>query len=79
MDIRTIITIIIVAIIVYLFFGWKALLFCIALGLAIALFVLVWIVLRTEGKTVKIKKFFREIGKNYKKFENNLFRWWDEL
>jgi len=75
----SIILILVVAIVVWIYSDITVVIGLAILGLIIALICFIYVLLRSEGHIKKLTNFFRKIGKKYKKFETKLFKWWDEL
>jgi len=83
MDPRTIILILIVAAIIYVYFGWKVLLWCALIGIIIAVIAFIRVVLRAEGKTKKFEKSLEKSAEKRKEKINNtmkkIVKWWEEF
>lgn len=78
-DPRTILTVAIVAILIWHYLGFWAVVWCAVAGVFIALFALVYIILRGEGKIKIITNWFKNAWKYYLKIETKFFKWIDSL
>lgn len=79
MDLRPIILVLVVALLVWIYFGFEVFLFLAILGIIIAAVVFIYILFYIEGKTQAFKKWKNKMWKKYKKIEARAFKWWDEL
>jgi len=78
-DPRSLLTIAIIAIVVYAYFGIWAVFWCVITGALIALIAFIYIVLRGEGKIKLIVQWFKNAWKFYLKTEAKFFKWIDSL
>lgn len=79
MDPRTITLVLVVAIIIFFYFGLAVVLWCALAGGIIALLAFIYGVARAEGKIKKFHICIQSVWKKYEKKEAKFFKWLDNM